>query len=265
MKKYIPILLLVVLILCLSFQTALIISDLWQDLSYGFADHSQAEMLVMNFAQENGLRYSDYPESLIALLDRNPETLTFVTEYPLKKDQDQTVNLSGYSRDTVPLFMQWDQQWGYIPYGSDVAGLTACGPVCLSMAAYYLTGDPAMSPDRIIEFSIQNGYCVPGNGTSWTLISKGGEKLGLKVTELPLNEWIMKSYLQDGYPIICVMGPGDFTTSGHYIVLAGVRDGAFVVNDPNSYANSAKLWTYEEIQNQIRNLWVLQPGLKGVS
>ena len=54
------------------------------------------------------------------------------------------------------------------------------------------------------------------------------------------------------------MGPGDFTTTGHFIVLSGCEDGLIKINDPNSYANSEKLWSYEEIADQIRNLWVIR-------
>ena len=54
------------------------------------------------------------------------------------------------------------------------------------------------------------------------------------------------------------MGRGDFTATGHYIVLIGLEDGKFIVNDPNSVENSQKLWSYEQIQGQIRNLWVIR-------
>jgi len=232
---------------------------LWRDLSFDTTPHSQAEQTVKEYADTNGLRYSDYPESLIQLLERNPETETFVLEYPMKKDILPEIDLSEYENsETVPLFLQWDQRWGYIQYGSDVAGLTGCGPVCLSMAAYHITGDPAMSPDRIIQFALDNGYCIPGNGTSWTLISEGGVKLGLDVTEIPLVESRIYANLEVGNPIICVMGPGDFTTSGHYIVMVGLENGLIRVNDPNSIANSQKLWNYDDISNQIRNLWVIR-------
>ena len=53
------------------------------------------------------------------------------------------------------------------------------------------------------------------------------------------------------------MGPGDFTSSGHYIVLTGVEDGSFRVNDPNSRLRSQRLWSYEELEGQIRNIWAI--------
>lgn len=38
----------------------------------------------------------------------------------------------------------------------------------------------------------------------------------------------------------------------------GSEDGKIKVNDPNSKANSEKLWNYDDIYSQIKNLWVLR-------
>lgn len=228
------------------------------EMDYGGTD---GKRMIRAYAKSRGLSLDAWPQSLIDLLDRNPETADFVLGYPELHDKIQTVDMSEYENcDSVPLFLQWDTRWGYISYGSDVAGITGCGPVCLSMAAYYLTRDPSMSPDNIIRFALREGYYVPGNGSSWTLISEGGEKLGLDVTEIPLDENRILANLRVGNPIICVMGPGDFTTSGHYIVLVGIEDGKLRVNDPNSRINSGKLWDYSQIQDQIRDLWVIRRG-----
>ena len=68
----------------------------------------------------------------------------------------------------------------------------------------------------------------------------------------------VREYPSVDNPIICSMRAGDFTTTGHYIVLVGCEDGLIRVNDPNSHANSEKLWSYEQIESQIRNLWVIR-------
>ena len=53
------------------------------------------------------------------------------------------------------------------------------------------------------------------------------------------------------------MGPGDFTTTGHFIVLSGMtEDGRIVVHDPNSEVRSSMTWELETILNQCQNLWV---------
>lgn len=242
-----------------GYQLYPIVKGCYRELTFYSEDRSDAELAVMAYAQTQGYHYRDYPESLVDLLERNPETEDFVLSYPAEHDQEHTVDLSEYDpSEGVPLFFQWDKRWGYLQYGSDVAGLTACGPVCLSMAAYYLTEDPAMSPDNLIRFAIRRGYCTWSHGTSWTLISEGAVELGFDVTELPLDENRIMANLEAGVPIICVMGPGDFTTTGHYIVLVGTENGLLRVNDPNSRANSEKLWKFEDIEGQFRNLWVIQ-------
>ena len=222
------------------------------------------EEQVWLYAKENGYSFRDYPESLIELLKRNPEAEQFVLQYPSTKDNAPAIDMTPYlNTEKVPLFLQWDARWGYMTYGSDVAGLTGCGPVCLSMAAVYVTDDPAFSPDKMIRFAADNNYYVSGSGSSWTLISEGGVRLGLDVAELPLDEGRIRKALNAGMPVICAMGPGDFTTTGHFIVITGVQDGKFTVNDPNSQRNSEKLWSYEAIKGQIRNLWSIGSGSNG--
>lgn len=203
----------------------------------------------------------ELPEELIELSEKNPDAREFVLNYPVKKNQTFEIDLSAYENtDSVPLFLQWDERWGYTIYGSNVMGLTGCGPTCLSMVCVYLLHDACYTPRYVADFAEENGYYVEGSGSAWTLISKGGKTLGLDVTEIPLDENRMMKNLELGNPIICIMGPGDFTTTGHFIVLAGCRDGKFIVNDPNSKTNSEKLWSYEKIKGQIKNLWVCRKG-----
>ena len=168
------------------------------------------------------------------------------------------MDLSSYDISKgVPLFLQWDPMWGYEKYGSSCIAVTGCGPTCLAMAGYYLTGDPTMSPDQIAKFAQREGYYEAGAGSSWTLISEGAGKLGLQAKELPLVKKKITDALEAGFPVILSMGPGEFTSSGHYIVLTGVEDGDFRVNDPNSRLRSQRLWSYEELEDQIRNIWAI--------
>ena len=232
---------------------------IYREISFYWEERTEAEKTVKAYAEANGIFYGAYPESLIDLLERNPETEEFVLNYPFRADV--VADLGEYDRDeSVPLFLQWDRRWGYERYGSDVIGITGCGPTCLAMAGYYVTGDEKFTPDKIAEFAQRNGYYEKGYGSSWTLISQGGVKLGLDVTEIPLVKKRMVDNLEVNNPIILALGPGDFTSSGHYVVLVGIEDGKFRVNDPNSVINSQKLWSYEELEGQIRNIWVIREG-----
>lgn len=256
-KNKIALVITAVLILAIAILGVVKIPGLWTEISFYWYDHTETELKVKAYAEEMGIFYCEYPQSLIDLLERNPETEEFVLNYPFR--DEAALEAFSYDRsEGVPLMMQWDPRWGYQKYGSDVVGITGCGPVCLAMAGYYVTGDVSFNPGAMAEFAQNNGYYSAGNGSSWTLISEGGVKLGLEVTEIPLVKKKIMDNLEAGNPIICAMGKGDFTTTGHYIVLVGTEDSLIRVNDPNSYANSEKLWSYEQIEGQIRNLWVIQ-------
>ena len=183
----------------------------------------------------------------------------FVRDYPKKKDLTPTIDLSNLSGSkTVPLLLQWDERWGYREYNESIIGLAGCGPTCLSMATIYLTGDTTKDPLWMCRFAEQNQFNVPGSGSKWALISEGGRMLGLDVTQIPLDKDRIYRNLDVGNPIIVVVGPGDFTTDGHFLVLTGHSGDKITLNDPNSPTNSAKSWDYDTLAGQIQALWVLR-------
>ena len=112
----------------------------------------------------------------------------------------------------------------------------------------------AMAADGRFGGHIVAGH-VDGVGTSWDLMRTGAEHFGLTAKELPLDEGVVTRALKNGQPIICSVGPGDFTTSGHFIVLVGMEDGKIRVNDPNRHSTSSQLWDYDTLAGQINNLW----------
>lgn len=231
---------------------ALVAAAVWLARAY-----RNANPVIRAFAVENRILITRWPDELTELLEKNPETEEFVLQYPLQKDASPQIDLTGQiGTGRVPLLMQWDPRWGYSLYAGELMGLSGCGPTCLSMVCLYLLEDPACDPGYIAAFAEENGYSVEGSGSAWTLISEGGEKLGLEVDELPLDAGRIVRNLEAGNPIICVLGPGDFTTTGHFIVLTGYENGMVTVNDPNSGARSAQLWDLEAVMGQIRNLWV---------
>ena len=80
----------------------------------------------------------------------------------------------------------------------------------------------------------------------------------LDVTQIPLDKDRVYRNLDVGNPIIVVVGPGDFTTDGHFLVLTGHSGDKITLNDPNSPTNSAKSWDYDTLDGQIQALWVLR-------
>lgn len=205
-------------------------------------------------AMENG----EYPDSLVDLYERNEEARDFVLGYlDYKGDPDKIDISKEVEQGTIPHFLQWDKRWGYEQYGNNFLAVTGCGPTCLSMVYCGLTGDDSMNPYEVAQLAEQKGYYVEGSGSLWTIMSDfASNDLGLDVTEVPFDEEHILAELNQGHPIICIMGAGDFTDTGHFIVLHGVtEEGRILVRDPNSIRNTEKEWELATIMSQIRNLW----------
>lgn len=198
---------------------------------------------------------NEYPRDLLELALRNKETIPFVADYPQKHKQNISMNFQNEINQTsIPLLLQWDERWGYKEYGDNMMAINGCGPTCLSMVLAYLKQNAKYNPYFIAQFAYQNGYYTK-EGTAWALMSEGAQTFGLNVKQLPKDESAIQNALENGQPIICSVGPGFFTSKGHFIVLKEYKNKRIYVNDPNSVCNSEKTYTYEEISSQIKNLW----------
>ena len=202
----------------------------------------------------------DMSDTLRELVENNPETADFVRNYQMKKDLPPAEDVGEVTVGAIPHLLQWDERWGYQIYGDNMIAVNGCGPTVISMVAAGLTGDRTVTPYKVAKFAEENGYYEGEAGTSWSLMTEGARQFGIYGEEMGLDENMIFSVLENGNPIICSMRPGDFTTTGHFIVLVGTEDGKIRVNDPNSVKRSEKLWDYETLYPQINNLWVYTAG-----
>ena len=202
--------------------------------------------------------FQEYPSELLEMLSKNLDMLDFVLEYPNKKGEVFSDTIDDIEPGTYPLLLQYDPRWGYAFYGDDVIAVNGCGPTCLSMVIAGLTGKNTITPYTIASYAEQQGYYAPDSGTSWSLMSDGAAHFGIIGEELTLSQSAMENSLSSGQPIICSMRPGDFTTTGHFIVITGLKDGKFIIKDPNSKERSNQLWDYQTLEHQISNLWAFQ-------
>ena len=202
--------------------------------------------------------FQEYPSELLEMLSKNRDMLDFVLEYPNKKGEVFSDTIDDIEPGTYPLLLQYDPRWGYAFYGDDVIAVNGCGPTCLSMVIAGLTGKNTITPYTIASYAEQQGYYAPDSGTSWSLMSDGAAHFGIIGEELTLSRSARENALSSGQPIICSMRPGDFTTTGHFIVITGLKDGKFIIKDPNSKERSNQLWDYQILEHQISNLWAFQ-------
>ncbi len=222
-------------------------------------EHPEAAYVLRNMELYPDL----YPEEILTFVTRFPEAMPFAAGYLdyTATGIKQEIDLSGeVEQGVIPELIQWDSRWGYYPYGEGMVGYSGCGPTCLSMVSIYLTGYHDNDPLSVANFAAENGYYTAGSGSAWTLMSQACINFGLTSKELPLDENKVIAAVEEGKPVILAMGKGIFTDNGHFIVVYGHTEEGLLIRDPNSPANSAAVWKWSEIENQIRNLWVFEPA-----
>lgn len=167
-----------------------------------------------------------------------------------------TIDISNDLTGDIPSFYQYDLRWSHRAYGNNTMKYNGCGPTCLSMVYCGLTGDKTYHPYQVAKMSEEHDFYIEGQGTSWNLMTEGAQLLGLHSEAISANKSSIVSALKDGKPIICSVGPGDFTTEGHFIVLTGINDdGTIRLHDPNSKKRSQQSWDIERLIPQIKALW----------
>ena len=201
-----------------------------------------------------------FPAGKVAQAQNNPELAHFLYRYgtgdfPAQPEEKavQALREDELAAD-IPMLYQWDDRWGFLPYGSSVIGLTGCGPTCLSSVVIALTGDASATPDRVADFAMENDYYMQGVGTEWSLFSEGADAFGIRGKQIPGSLDAVKEELAAGRPCIASVGKGDFTDAGHFLVIAGADGDFLFVCDPNSIANT-RVWAWSDLKGQILNLW----------
>lgn len=168
---------------------------------------------------------------------------------------DVSTPVSEWQRGSMPHLYQTDPAWAAEPYAGGTIEKNGCGPTALAMVYVTLTGRTDRGPVEMAAFAERGGYTSDGM-TTWSFMTDGASELGLLAQELPADAGTLTSALRAGRPVICSVRPGDFTTTGHFIVLAGLaQDGQLVVHDPNSAERSAQTWDVQRVLDQCANLW----------
>lgn len=161
---------------------------------------------------------------------------------------------------SVPLYLQYDFQWGNIAYGNGTIRHNGCCPTCLAMVFSYLC-QQNIYPSDVVVWS-GNTYYVNGSGTAWTIFNPAAAHWGVNCTNIGKDKDAMLEALSSGKLIIASMGPGTFTQRGHFIVLTGITEsGGITVNDPND--NTNKQHGQQEFEpslilRECKNMWVFE-------
>jgi len=212
--------------------------------------------------ENDGLRYMNLyndpglPEDYLVFLSRDNDRLAFVSQYHILNGHTTPPTALTESLDTVPHLLQWDERWGYLPYGTSNMVFAGCAPTSLSMILSYLNQDPTLTPYALAQFSESNGHYVDGVGTSHSFVEAAAKNYGVEVQGIPVDEASIDQALAEGKLLLVSVDPGHFTRVGHFIVITGLENGQYKVLDPNSYKNT-RLWDKSVILNESASIWAI--------
>lgn len=161
-----------------------------------------------------------------------------------------------WKQGEMPYLYQIDAQWSHETYSNGRLRHQGCGPTALTMVYIELTGNTDMDPAAMAEFSTKNGFSTDQDGTSWSIMTDGAAMLGLEGTQISPNEAKVRAALEAGQPVIFLMSPGHFTSSGHFIAVEKLDDdGKAVVHDSNSWVRSNKTWDLSTVCSEATTAW----------
>lgn len=152
----------------------------------------------------------------------------------------------------VVYYNQMDERYANKPYGTDAVGGYGCGPTAMAIVVSSLT-EETIDPAQMATWSYENGYWCKNSGSYHALIPAAAKNWDLSVSGCtPSEPQRILDALSEGKLVVAIMGKGHFTSSGHFIVLRGVKDGKILVADPGSYSRSEQLWDLSIILNEAR-------------
>ncbi len=153
-----------------------------------------------------------------------------------------------------PSFKYYNQVLYDEPYGNyDIKG-SGCCPTCLAMVLTYLTKDKVLPTDLTDAMS---NYLYPeGTDVTGNCYPDVCGKYNIKPTMLDWsNKETIRDALKNNKPCILNVSEGNFTSSGHYIVLLGLDEkGDVIVADPNNINTSIQTYSLDSLINQTHQI-----------
>lgn len=166
-------------------------------------------------------------------------------------------------------YLQTDARWKKLPYRvkgeTSTIGGSGCGPTAAAMLIETLTGN-TYTPVDACKWSVDHGYKALNQGTYFSYFVPQFKAFDIKCEQL-LSSRISnqpghtihdtaKAYLSEGYYLIALMGPGLWTSGGHFIVVWDWDD-KVRINDPASTKTARLNGDPDLFKKQVRNYWLI--------
>ncbi len=167
-------------------------------------------------------------------------------------------------------YLQTDPKWKNHNYSAKgerkTIGSSGCGVTASAMVIATLK-DKSVTPITTAEWSMEHGYKALNQGTYYSYFVPQFSVYGIGCKMLNQTNLYGKpssaahtealNALKKGGWVIACMGKGNWTSSGHFILLYQYENGYVYINDPAS-TNAARIkntWTL--FSKQVKYMWVI--------
>lgn len=128
--------------------------------------------------------------------------------------------------------------------------------------------DPTVTPKSECAWALRNGYKCLGSGTYYSYFVPAARRYGLKCTMLngasiygnsksPYHAQA-KAAVDRGDLVIACMGKGNWTRSGHYVLVWQISGDTIYINDPASTKTSRTRGSYSLFKSQVKYYWTIK-------
>ena len=196
--------------------------------------------------------------SAIAKYSTDLETYTNRMSSYKSKIETALENIKGQKLEATPLknnneFVNYYQYNYSEPYSEGSIATSGCGPTSLAMVLTYLLGEE-VSPVETAELG--NGDYTCSAGTCWDYFGDMADRYGVNCEQMGISEDNIVNNLENGETLIMSMGPGHFTSGGHFIVLRGIdENNNIIVSDPASEDRSNQTWDLDVFLDEGTQIW----------
>lgn len=165
------------------------------------------------------------------------------------------------------VYYQTDKRWASQSYAVKgevtTVGASGCGPTAMAMVLA-TWADKRVTPATECAWALKNGFKALKHGTYYAYFAPAARRYGLSCQQLngasiagqvnhPLHDTVLAA-LKAGDLVIACMGPGNWTRSGHFILLwdvDAVRDIAYV-NDPASSLPRRIRGSWQQLKREVK-------------